>query len=132
MITAHPMANVKPPSVPEAPVAVLDSGQLKRLLSTVAGEDFVSRRDSAILRLFMDTGMRRGELANLRIDDVDLDQCVAYVVGKGNRPRQCPFGACTDQSIDRHLRQRNGRGPDANIPWLWLGRKGRLSDSGIL
>ena len=132
VITAHPMANMKPPSVPEVPVAVLDSGQLKRLLSTAAGDDFVNRRDSAILRLFMDTGMRRGELANLRIDDLDLDQCVAYVVGKGNRPRQCPFGARTGQSMDRYLRERNKRGPDANLPWLWLGKKGRLSDSGIL
>lgn len=131
-ITAHPMANMKPPSVPETPVPVFNVEQMKKLLSTAAGDDFVNRRDTAILRLFMDTGMRRGELANLSVEDVDLDQCAAYVVGKANRPRQCPFGARTGQGIDRYLRERNQRGPDSNLPWLWLGRKGRLSDSGIL
>ena len=38
----------------------------------------------------MDTCMHLGEVANLRIDDVDVDKCVAYVVGEGNHPRQCP------------------------------------------
>jgi site-specific recombinase XerD len=130
-ITKHPMENMKPPSIPETPVPVFSHDALEALLKAVDGRDFVGRRDTAILRLFMDSGMRRGEMAGLKVEDVDFEQDVAYVVGKGSRPRACPFGAKTGQAIDRYLRERSKR-PDAALPWLWLGKKGRLSDSGIL
>ena len=130
-ITRHPMENMKPPPVPETPVPVFDNEQLAALLKTTEGKDFVERRDAAILRLFIDTGMRRGELAGLKVADIDFKQDVAYVVGKGSRPRSCPFGAKTGQALDRYLRLRSHR-PESALPWLWLGKKGRLSDSGVL
>ncbi len=126
-ITKHPMANMKPPSIPETPVPIFGKEQLEALLKTVDGRDFVERRDAAILRLFMDSGMRRGEMAGLKVEDIDFEQDVAYVVGKGSRPRACPFGAKTGQAIDRYLRERSKR-PESALPWLWLGKKGRLSD----
>ncbi len=131
-ITVHPMANMKPPSIPETPVPIFSQEELGALLKTTEGRDFVNRRDAAILRLFIDTGMRRGELAGLKYpEDIDFEQDVAYVIGKGSRPRACPVGAKTGQAIDRYLRER-ARRPDAGLPWLWLGKKGRLSDSGVL
>lgn len=130
-ITKHPMANMKPPSIPLTPPPVFSVEQLEALIRTANGRDFESRRDAAILRLFADSGMRRGEMAGLKVDDIDFDQDVAYVIGKGSRPRSCPFGAKTGQAIDRYLRERNKR-TDKALPWLWLGKKGRLSDSGIL
>jgi integrase len=45
------------------------------------------RRDEAIVRLLLDTGMRRGECAGLTVADVDLDQDVAVVLGKGPTAR---------------------------------------------
>lgn len=125
------MANMKPPAVPERSVPVLSASQLEKLLRTCWGRDFAARRDQAILRLFIDTGMRRGELAGLRVEDIDFDQDVAYVLGKGVRPRACPFGAKTGQALDRYLRERTRR-PDASLAWVWLGKKGHLSDSGVL
>jgi site-specific recombinase XerD len=130
-LTRDPMANMKPPTVPEVPIPVLDVDQLVALLGACEGKDFVSRRDNAIVRLFCDTGMRRGELAGLKVEDIDFEQDVAYVLGKGRRPRACPFGARTAQALDRYLRER-ARHDAADLPWLWLGKRGRLSDSGVL
>ncbi|HUY07197.1 MAG TPA: tyrosine-type recombinase/integrase [Acidimicrobiales bacterium] len=129
-ITKHPMANMKPPSIPETPVPVFGAPQLAALLKVADGRGFESRRDTAILRLFMDSGMRRGEMAGLKVEDIDFEQDVAYVIGKGSRPRACPFGAKTGQAIDRYLRERTKR-PEAALPWLWLGKRGQLSASGI-
>ena len=126
-----PMRNMRPPSIPETPVAVFSLEQLEALLKTADGKDFESLRNMAILRLFMDSGMRRGEMAGLRVEDHDDDQDVVYVVGKGSRPRACPFGARTGQAIDRYLRARE-EATEHTLPWLWLGKKGRLSDSGVL
>jgi integrase/recombinase XerC len=59
-IKASPMVNVKSPHVPEEPPTVLTDAELLRLLATCEGKAFVSRRDAAIIRLLLDTGMRPG------------------------------------------------------------------------
>jgi site-specific recombinase XerD len=129
-VRESPMVNMRPPHVPEEPPPVLREPELRRLLAVCAGPDFDDRRDVAIIRLFLDTGMRRAELAGLRLEDVDLDHDVAIVMGKGRRPRACPFGRKTAQVLDRYLRVR-GRHPAASEPWLWIGQRGRLTDTGV-
>lgn len=129
-IPVSPMINMKRPQVPEQPPPVLSNDQIKDLLKECEGGDFEARRDTAIVRLLLDTGMRLAELAGLDIEDVDFEQRVAYVLGKGRRPRGCPFGARTAQALDRYLRvRRNHRFADSTA--LWLGTRGRLTDWGI-
>jgi site-specific recombinase XerD len=129
-IAESPMAKMKAPLVPEQPPPVLRDDELKRLLKACEGQGFEERRDTAILRLLIDTGMRRAEAAGLRLTDVDFDDDVAVVMGKGRRSRACPFGQKTAVALDRYLRVRRRR-PDASSEWLWLGKKGRLGESGI-
>jgi site-specific recombinase XerD len=120
-----PLARMRPPQVPEQPTEVLSVEQIRTLLKVCEGRDFVSRRDAAIIRLFADTGMRLSELAGLTLDDLDLDSGTAAVLGKGRRPRACPFGAKTAQALDRYVRvrtvERGANSPNA----LWLSEKGR-------
>jgi site-specific recombinase XerD len=129
-IRETPMANMKPPHVPLEPPEVLREDDLRALLATCAGTQYDDRRDSAIIRLFLDTGMRRGELAGLRLADINFDGDTAVVLGKGRRPRVCPFGRKTAKAIDRYLRARGHRS-DAASEWLWLGKRGRLTDTGV-
>ena len=89
-------------------------------------------RDLAVIRLFFDTGMRLSELANLKVEDVDLDTQVAIVLGKGSRPRTCPFGAKTNTAIERYMKQVRARDPRAGTTEaLWLGARGPLGTPGI-
>lgn len=127
-----PMELMRPPIVPEQPVPVLADDQLRALLRGTDGTDLVSRRDAAILRLFIDTGGRRGEIAGLRVEDVDLDQDVAHVLGKGRRGRALPFGTTTALALGRYLRVR-ARDRHAGRPELWLAEKGRgpLTAAGV-
>jgi site-specific recombinase XerD len=129
-LSASPMAHMRPPAVPEAPPAVLTDDELRDLLRTCDGPEFDARRDAAILRLFLDTGMRRGELAGLQLADLDLDHAVAIVLGKGRRPRAAPYGRRTAQTLDRYLRVR-ARHRDAATGALWLGKRGPMTDTGI-
>ena len=129
-ITVSPMARMRPPKVPEQPVPVISESDLGRLLDSCKGNTFFNRRDMAILRLLLDTGIRAGELVGLAVDDVDFDTDVALVLGKGRRERAVPFGAKTADALRRYLRAR-ARHPMANLPNLWLGRKGALTDSGL-
>lgn len=154
-VDASPMAKMRPPAIPEQPVPVLTGDQLRALLATCSGrrrartphngatarlseQAFTERRDHALLRVLIDAGGRRAEVTNLRwnpedptINDVDLSQGLLRVLGKGRRERLLPIGAKTCEAIDRYLRVRD-RHPHAHVPYLWLGRSGRLTDSGVL
>jgi len=57
-IDASPMSKMRPPKIPEQPVPVLSDDHVRLLLADCAGKDFRNRRDCAIIRLFLDTGMR--------------------------------------------------------------------------
>jgi integrase len=90
----------------------------------------VSRRDTAIILLLVDTGMRRAECVGITLDDLDLDQRIVRVPGKGRRPRALPIGRKTAVALDRYLRVREGH-RFAHLPDLWLGLRGRMTPSGI-
>ncbi len=94
------------------------------------GRGFNERQDTAILRLFFDSGVRHAEMGGLRVEDVDLKARSLNVLGKGSRRRTVIFGTNTAMAIDRYLRVRRGH-PDAGVPWLWLGRQGQLGGNGI-
>jgi site-specific recombinase XerD len=131
-LDASPMATMRPPAVPVQPVPVLSADDVRRLLKTVAGKSFAERRDAAILRLFYDTGMRLEELAGLDVADVDMDDDVCHVLGKGRRRRAVPFGNQTGQALARYLRARM-RHPQAQREQLWLGDRNRppMTSDGI-
>jgi len=125
-----PMKNTTAPAIPEEPPAVLTEDQLRALLRACDGQAFLERRDAAIIRLFIDAGVRLSELTGLRVSDVDLAGGVALVMGKGRRPRACPFGAKTAAALDRYLRLRAGH-QQATREELWLGLGGPMTPSGI-
>jgi site-specific recombinase XerD len=129
-VTANPMAKIRPPKVPEVPVPVVGDEEFAKLLKACSGKSFEDRRDTAMFRLFIDTGMRLSELAGLTVEDIDLEQDVAFVLGKGGRPRACPFGAKTGQAIDRYLRLRRSHTFAANAA-AWLGLRGPVTPSGV-
>jgi site-specific recombinase XerD len=132
IIDASPMAKMTMPAAAEQPVPILGERELAALLKLTAGKGFEQRRDHAIIRLFIDTGMRLGELAGLSVEDVDLDvHDVVHVLGKGGRGRAVPFGTKTGTALDRYLRER-ARHKDARLPALWLGSRGvGMTESGI-
>jgi site-specific recombinase XerD len=137
-IQQNPMARLKPPKIPAAPPDVLREEQLKALLATCEkGQDFESRRDAALIRVFIDTGARLSEVTNLKLmpddptqNDVDLDRSILRVLGKGRRERTVAIGRKTVRAMDRYLRARL-KHKDAHLPWLWVGIKGRLTTSGV-
>lgn len=124
-----PMAGMHPPSIRVAPPPVLSREELKALFATCRGQDFRSRRDLAVLSLFADTGMRRGEMAGIQLDHLDLREQVVIISGKTGT-RGVPYGAESATRLDRYLRARRTH-PDAGLPALWLGRHGALTVSGI-
>lgn len=136
-IRISPMANMRPPKVPEQPVPVFTDSELIALMNTTIGKSFEDLRDRALLRIFIDTGSRVSEVMGLRyhptdIDasDVDLDASALIVTRKGRRMAQLRVGSKAVKELDRYIRAR-ARHQHAESPYLWLGRKGRFTTSGV-
>lgn len=129
-IKVSPMARMKPPRVPEQLVPVVGEDELRKLLAACDGRHFDDKRDLAMIRMLIATGMRAGELTGMRLNDLDRDSQVAFVVGKARRPRACPYGSKAATALDRYLRLRKAH-PYATSEWLWIGKKGRITDSGL-
>lgn len=140
-VQATPMANMKPPRIPDNPPAVLRPDEVMKLLKAAEGQDFESRRDTAILRVLIDTGIRRGELLGMTTEDVDLKFGQAEVTGKGRRRRTIQLDPKVGQAVSRYLRVRashshagdvlrDGRG-EPRGPALWIGKRGPLGETGL-
>jgi integrase/recombinase XerC len=127
----NPMARMKPPIIPEQPIPIVPNDGLRRLLAACAGRGFEARRDTAIIMLLLDTGARRAELADLQLAHVDLNLDVLLVLGKGRRERALPFGHKAGEALERYLRVR-ARHKHAELPWLWIGLRGRLTAYGVV
>ena len=129
-IERSPMARMHGPKVDEPAPEVLSDDEQARLLDACKGPDFEDRRDAAILRLMLDSGLRRGEVAGIKVEDLDLTGQVVKIMGKGGRAGFGFFGAKVARDLDRYLRLR-ARHPRASLSALWLAQKGALTGDGI-
>jgi site-specific recombinase XerD len=128
-IAESPLAKLKAPTVKLEPPPMLADGEVRKLLGACSGLGFNERRDRALILFLIDTGSRRGELEGMRLEDVDLHGGQAAISGKSG-PRIVAIGRQTVSAIERYLRSRTTH-PQAGLPWLWLGRKGRLGGDGV-
>lgn len=119
------LLGVKPPKLNTKVTPSLTEDELKRLIKACQGKDLRSKRDEALIRLMLETGMRAGEVVGLDVGDVDLKRGTAVVRrGKGGKGRMVPFGPQTGRAVDRYLRVRRTH-LLADSPALWVGDRGK-------
>ena len=86
---------------------VLDVDEVTALLQaaqTADPQDAVGLRDSALLEFMYATGCRVSEAVGVNLDDVDFDECVVRLMGKGGRQRLVPFGDYARRALEGYLR----------------------------
>jgi integrase/recombinase XerD len=83
----------------------LNQEQVKRLLEVnIQGRPF-PLRDRAILELFYASGLRISELTGARLENLNLQERIIRVVGKGSKTRLVPIGRIACDAIDQYLTQ---------------------------
>lgn len=130
IINVNPFDKMTPPVVPEKPVPLLTTDEVRKLLDACKGRGFAELRDTALIRLLLDTGLRCSELVGIEIGDLDLATRSVVVTGKGRRDRIVVFGDRVAEALRRYLRARN-RYSSASLPQLWIGKKGAITTSGV-
>jgi site-specific recombinase XerD len=94
-------------------VAFLEEDELARILKAplARGEELVALRDKAILETLFSTGLRVSELANLKIDDVNLKRDEFTIRGKGDKPRVVFLSEESKIWIKKYLDKRRDASP---------------------
>lgn len=126
VVLKSPMEGMQSPTPKGKPVPVLSDEQLAAILRACQGKGFYPRRDEAIFRVLIDTGVRASELCSLKLEDLDLDNEAAAVTGKGGKRRAIYFSAKTVRALDRYIRERKLH-KDSSSPFLFLGLRGAIA-----
>ncbi len=99
--------------------------ELKQVLeNAIEVNDFESARDQLIIELFYATGIRRIELVNLKITDIDLNNKQIKVLGKRNKERYIPLIDKLIVSIHSYLNYRTQLSVIDDKEFLLLTKKG--------
>jgi integrase/recombinase XerC len=91
-LSANPAAALRNPKQPQRLPRLLGVEDVLRFLDAIPTSDAFGVRDRAMFETLYGGGLRVSELVGLNIADVDFDQELARVRGKGRRERLCPLG----------------------------------------
>ena len=106
-LSSNPVQGISAPKSPRKLPKILDVDQLSHLLHQPSGEaDALEIRDHAMMELFYSSGLRLSELVGLNLLDMDLEDGITSVTGKGGKTRIVPVGRFARQAIERWLEPR--------------------------
>ena len=98
----HPLQGLKTPRVPHTLIHSLRDPDVRALLAA-AGQGPFGDRDTAVLLVMLDSGMRLSELVGLQVGSVDFEDGYCQVMGKGSKERRVPLGRSARRAVRRTL-----------------------------
>ena len=102
LVQNSPAKDLKPPKVIRKVVSTLSDEEIGAILNTfsISPSD---ARNRTLFMLLIDTGLRIGELVNLKMEDVHMDEGYLKVMGKGKKERIVPIGNNAQRALQRYL-----------------------------
>jgi site-specific recombinase XerD len=129
-IEESPFAQIKNIRLPQRIVQPYTAEEIRKLLACCDSRFYWGSRDWAVVLSLLDTGVRRTELVNLDLADLDVEgQRLRVLHGKGNKQRVVRFGARAKEAVEDYLERFRGWEPGP----LFLSDKGdRMSSESVL
>jgi len=127
-------AYVHTPKLPGVIPSYLSENQIIAVLDKLnTSDNWMAKRDLAIVELFYSTGMRISELAGLRSNDLNRQKGTVTVLGKGSKQRVIPVGQYAWEAIDNYQYSAKHKfGEREKNESLFLGKNGTpLGTNGI-
>ncbi|MUP46393.1 integrase [Gramella sp. BOM4] len=98
--------------------------EVSQVLDNIDTNDFEGIRDRFIVELFYSTGIRRAELIEIRLKDLDLGNSTLKVLGKRNKERYIPLLGSIKQTADKYFTERIAIAGSSEKEYLFLTLKG--------
>jgi integrase/recombinase XerD len=103
-IREDPTAQIAMPKIGRSLPRSLTEGEVEALLSAPVVSDPLGNRDRTMLEVLYATGLRVSELVNLRQGQINLNQGVIRILGKGGRQRLIPLGEEAMRAVNEFSR----------------------------
>jgi integrase/recombinase XerC len=129
-IGSNPARLVQTPKLEKRLPTVLNVDEARDLMELPDRTTPAGWRDTVVLELLYSTGIRRAELATLRIADIDLHAGTIKVLGKGGKERIVPFGLHASDAIREYLSRRDSLAGPGSGERLLLSDRGAPLDEG--
>ena len=128
ILETNSLVRIKVPRAEKKVIKALDSNGVNQLISSL-GNTFEGIRNKAIILILVDCGLRLGELLNLKILDINMEQQLLNVDGKTGE-RVVRYGSTTAKALRKYLKNRASL--DGSNDRLWLTSEGAsLKDSSV-
>lgn len=132
LIEINPAQNLETPKKDKRMPKYLSLDESKKLLEVSSDEDNRnSKRDYAIITIFLNCGIRLSELVNINIKDITFSECKLNVIGKGNKERTIYLNKACMNAIDDYIknaRPKEGIKYDSKDALFLSERKERISN----
>ncbi len=102
-VSLDPSLELQLPKLPKSLPKDLSEEDVEKLLSEPGEEDMIEHRDKAMFELLYATGLRVTELILLEMQNINLQQGVVRVIGKGNKERMVPMGENAIHCLQNYL-----------------------------
>ncbi|MBC8108560.1 MAG: tyrosine recombinase XerC [Anaerolineae bacterium] len=103
LVTVNPLSTIRTPKQEKRLPKCLDLEQVQKLLDAPGDADLLSSRDKAMLEVLYSSGIRVSELVELETSDIDLQEGVLRVRGKGRKDRLTPIGSQAIKAVQRYF-----------------------------
>lgn len=128
VIGKSPMLQVSLPKLGKRLPSVIPEQHLGQLLDVEEpSNDYEKFRNHVVVELLYLTGMRRAELLNLKVQDLNLYTYTIKVLGKGNKERLIPIAHATAGLLKQYLDLRRSTFPDTRQSALLLTKQGEAA-----
>jgi len=128
VITRSPMLQVSLPKLGKRLPSVVPEQYLEQMLNAVdPADDYEKFRNQLVVELCYLTGMRRGELLNLKVSDLNLSAFTIKVLGKGNKERLIPISHAMATLLRQYLDVRHKTFPNTLELALLLTKDGKAA-----
>ena len=114
-----------PPKIPKRLPEFIKESEGQLLQEMIVDEDFECIRDLTIVQVFYFTGIRRAELIELKLWDLDFSGKRLKVLGKGGKERYVPLAPILINVIRKYQKLRSEVFPESTCPYLFLTAKGK-------
>lgn len=106
--------------------------ELEELFNVPDLRTALGQRDRLILEMLYATGLRVGELVNVKISDIDLSRKIILVLGKGNKEREVTYGEYCDEIFRLYLSDGYRKLNKSNELYLFLNNNGeQITERGV-
>src|SRR5687768_17474079 len=115
LVSVNPLSTIRTPKQEKRLPKCLDLEQVQKLLEAPGDADVLSARDRAMLEVLYSSGIRVSELVELEMSDLDLQEGVLRVRGKGRKDRLTPIGSQAIKALQRYFELRAAESRGQNV-----------------